>query len=222
MALFVRTINGTELSEAGNIYVEYAKEIRRLRSTMNAKLRELKRSEAKRIRVGMTLNSISLSAFNISERVREKYPSCTAEIFNLMSKDIPQALKEEKYDFAIGPDLDWILQDETTAVRKGINKICRKLNYQIRPKLEVTSSTIALQAAESQMGCCVVALGHLAYLNHREHLRFYQISAEDYSSVGVVSLRGKIFQEEERYCISCIKKAWKAGDRQLSARIRGV
>ena len=76
------------------------------------------------------------------------------------------------------PDLDWILQDETTAVRKGINKICRKLNYQIRPKLEVTSSTIALQAAESQMGCCVVALGHLAYLNHREHLRFYQISAE--------------------------------------------
>ena len=75
------------------------------------------------------------------------------------------------------PDLDWILQDETTAVRKGINKICRKLNYQIRPKLEVTSSTIALQAAESQMGCCVVALGHLAYLNHREHLRFYQISA---------------------------------------------
>lgn len=271
MALFVRTINGTELTEAGNIYVEYAKEIRRLRSTMNAKLRELKRSEAKRIRVGMTLNSISLSAFNISERVREKYPSCTAEIFNLMSKDIPQALKEEKYDFAIGPDLDWppelnyeefaadpfilvaperydldalaclregvefplvdlralpdldwILQDETTAVRKGINKICRKLNYQIRPKLEVTSSTIALQAAESQMGCCVVALGHLAYLNHREHLRFYQISAEDYSSVGVVSLRGKFFQEEERYCISCIKKAWKAGDRQLSARIRGV
>ena len=103
----MRTINGTELTEAGNIYVEYAKEIRRLRSTMNAKLRELKRSEAKRIRVGMTLNSISLSAFNISERVREKYPSCTAEIFNLMSKDIPQALKEEKYDFAIGPDLDW-------------------------------------------------------------------------------------------------------------------
>ena len=54
MALFVRTINGTELTEAGKIYVEYAKEIRRLRSTMNAKLRELKRSEAKRIRVGMT------------------------------------------------------------------------------------------------------------------------------------------------------------------------
>ena len=65
MALFVRTINGTELTEAGNIYVEYAKEIRRLRSTMNDKHRELKRTEAKRIRVGMTLDSISASAVNL-------------------------------------------------------------------------------------------------------------------------------------------------------------
>ena len=75
MALFVRTINGTELTEAGKIYVEYAKEIRRLRSTMNAKLRGAETARRQSgYGWGMTLNSISLSAFNISERSAGEIP----------------------------------------------------------------------------------------------------------------------------------------------------
>ena len=48
--LFVRTLNGTELTEAGKIYLEYAKEIKLLRSTMDSKIKALKREKKKRIR----------------------------------------------------------------------------------------------------------------------------------------------------------------------------
>lgn len=269
--LFIRTINGTELTEAGKLYVEYAKEIKRLRSTMKMKLREMQKAEVRRIRIGMTLNAISLSAFNVAAKVKAKYPDCEVELFNLLSKDIPATLKEGKYDFAIGPDLGWpqelifekfyqdplilvvpdrydiesfaryqdglhlplvdlrrlpqmdyILQDETTAVRKEFDQICRNLGFRIEPKMEVTSSTIAIQAAENQMGCCVAALGHLAFLNNREKLRFYQISDKDYSAAGVIRMRGRKLLEEEKYCISCIKKAMLEGEQEILKRIRGV
>lgn len=271
VALFIRTINGTELTEAGKLYVECAKEIRRLRGTLKVKLREMQKSEARRIRIGMTLNAVSLSAFNVAEKVRAKYSDCDVELFNLMSKDIPATLKEGKYDFAIGPGLGWpqelvfeklyqdplilvvpdrydiepyaryqdgiylplvdlrrlpqmdyILQEETTAVRKEFDRICRNLNFRIEPKMEVTSSTIALQAAENQMGCCVAALGHLAFLNNREKLKFYQISDKDYSTAGVIRIRGRKLLEEEKYCISCIKKAMMEGEQEILKRIRGV
>ena len=271
VALFIRTINGTELTEAGKLYVEYAKEIRRLRGTLKVKLREMQKSEARRIRIGMTLNAVSLSGFNVAEKVRAKYSDCDVELFNLMSKDIPATLKEGKYDFAIGPGLGWppelvfdkfyqdalilvvperyniesyaeyregfplplvdlrtlpemdyILQDDTTAVRKVFDRFCQELGCRIEPKLQVTSSTIAIQAAENQMGCCVAALGHLAFLNHRERLRFYQIGDKNCSSAGVIRLRGKKLLEEEKYCISCIKKAMMEGEQEILKRIRGV
>lgn len=270
VSLFVRTINGTELTEAGKIYVSYAKEIRRLQSTMKVKLKDLQKSGTHHIRIGMTLNSISLSAFNIAEKVKERYPACMVEIFNLMSKDIPQFLREGSYDFAIGPDLnlpqdlqyhniyfepyilvvpdrydletyaqhrddldfplvdlrtlpklDFILQDYTTAMRKSIDMICQKLNFIIHPKLIVTSSTIALQAVQNQMGCCIVALGHLAYLNHMEHLKFYQISTDFLSPTGLICLRTKtLVQPEVTYCITCIKESLSKGNAQLITKLK--
>ena len=269
--LFVRTINGTELTEAGRIYVEYAKEIRRLRSTMKIQLRELVKAEAGRIRVGMTLNAISLSPFNVAEEVKRRYPDSNAELFNLLSKDIPEMLRNRSYDLVIGPDLDWgpefklevlyrdpyvlvvpdrydleayavfrpdlpfpfldlrkiprvdfILQENTTAVRKGIDRICRMLDIQIRPKLLVSSTIIALQAAENQVGCCIVTLGQLAFLSHWEKLRFYQVSDQIYSSAAAIYLRGKRLLEEEQYCISCIGRALTNGEAEILRRLRGT
>ena len=60
--LFVRTLNGTELTAAGKIYLEYAKEIKLLKETMISKLKELKREKKSRIRIGMPLNAASLAA----------------------------------------------------------------------------------------------------------------------------------------------------------------
>ena len=67
--LFVRTLNGTELTAAGKIYLEYAKEIKLLKETMNSKLKELKREKKSRIRIGMPLNAASLAAFDVVKEV---------------------------------------------------------------------------------------------------------------------------------------------------------
>ena len=269
--LFIRTINGTELTEAGKIYLEYAKEIRLLRGTMKYKLREFQKSRTNRVRIGMTLNAASLSAFNVEAEVKKKYPDCSIELFNIFSRDIETALRERKYDFAIGPDLglssefaydkiyrdpyilivpdrynvepyaerrgsckfpfvdlkklppmDYILQEDTTFVRKGINRLLQRLGCEITPRLLVTSSTLAMQAAENGIGACIVVVGHLVYLNHIEHLRFYQISDEEYSSAGVVCLRSRKFSREENYCISCIKRALLAGEQEIFKRLESA
>lgn len=270
MTLFIRTINGTELTEAGKIYVSYAKEIRLLRGTMKARLKELKRSKTSQLRIGMTLNAVSLSAFNVIEEVKKKYPDVNIQISNLLSKDVPAALKEKRCDFVIGPDLksepelaydmfyrdsyillapkrydlsayaetredmelpfldlrrlpamDYIFQEETTFVRRGINEILKELDFEISPKLVVTSSTLAIQAAENQLGSCIVALGHLAYINDVSSLNFYQISDRTYSTTGVIYLKSRVFDNAERYCISCMKRALFEGEREILKRVLG-
>ena len=107
VTLFVRTTTGTELTDAGKIYVEYAKEIKRLRSAMQVELRAFQRAKASRIRVGMTLTAIFLSSVNVSEEVKKRYPECDVEIFNILSRDIPALLRENTCDFVIGPALSW-------------------------------------------------------------------------------------------------------------------
>ena len=108
--LFIRTLNGTELTEAGKIYLEYAREIKLLRSTMNLKIREFRRAKKDRIRIGMTLNAASLAAFDIAKEVRKKYPDCEVEIYNILSKDTEKMLRDGLYDFVIGPN--WNLSSE--------------------------------------------------------------------------------------------------------------
>lgn len=268
VSLFVRTLNGTELTEAGKIYVKYAKEIRLLRSTMESKIRDFKRTGEKKIRIGMTLNAASLSAFNVVEAINRKYPDCRVEIFNILSKDVCSELKKGTYNFAVGPNvavtkdftyeilyndpyillvpvrydltpyveyrpglkfpyldlrrlppLDYILQENTTFVRKSFDRICRNLRLSITPRMLVTSSTLAIQAAENGIGCCIAVVGHLAYLNQPERLNFYQISDTDHSSAGVIHLRSRMLSEEEVYCISCIKKALVAGENEILRRL---
>ena len=267
--LFVRTLNGTELTEAGKIYLEYAKEIKLLRSTMDSKIRALKREKKNRIRVGMTLNAASLMAFNITQEVKKKYPGCEVELYNMLSKDTEHVLQEGTYDFVIGPNwdlspefdyemlyqdpyvlvvpdrydieayaehkgenvmpfvdlkdlppMDYIFQDETTSVRKGINQIMKKQKLEIIPKMVVTSSTLAIQAAENGIGCCIVVVGHLTYISRGDHLRVYQISGQEVSSAGVVSLRSKTFTEEEKYCIAMVKRALLEGEKEIHRRLR--
>ena len=260
--LFVRTLNGTDLPEAGKIYLEYAKEIKLLRSTMNSKIKALKRERKDRIRIGMTLNAASLAAFNVAKEVQKKYPECEVEIYNIFSKDTERTLREGVYDFIIGPNwnlssefdyeilyrdpyvlvvpdrynieayaeyrdenvlpfvnleklppMDYIFQEETTSVRKGINQIMKRLKINIIPQMVVTSSTLAIQAAENGMGCCIVVVGHLTYINRANHLKVYQISGQELSTAGVISLHAKTLTEEERYCISVIKRALLEGEK---------
>ena len=58
--------------------------------------------------------------------------------------------------------MDYIFRMKSTFVRKGSTGSWRNKKLSIAPRLVVTSSTLALQAAENGFGCCIVSTGHLA------------------------------------------------------------
>lgn len=66
--LFERKSNGISLTEAGEIYVEYGKEIKRLNSTMEHELKELQLSEEQEIHVCMSLSASLLLQWKFRRR----------------------------------------------------------------------------------------------------------------------------------------------------------
>lgn len=267
VSLFIRTMGGTDLTEAGQVYLEYAKEAKRLNETMLSRMRAFKRAETSHIRIGMVLGAASLAAFNVADEIRKRHQNCEVEICNILSKEIEPSLQEGRFDFAIGPNvitsqaftyelihqdylvlvvpekydladyaeprgegelplvrlrdlppMDYIFQDQSTFVRKNLDHVLQKERLRIAPKMVVTSSVLALQAAERQMGCCIVALGHLPYLNNMEHLQFYQVRTT-YSTAGVISGRNKEFTPEERDCINLIGHMIDEGEKDVVRRL---
>lgn len=104
LKLFVRSASGISLTEAGEVYVRYAKEIKGLQSTLERKLYQMKiNAERKEICLCMTLNTSSLSTWKITEEFHEKFPDCQLKFVNTMAKDIPVMLDEQRCDIAIGP-----------------------------------------------------------------------------------------------------------------------
>lgn len=102
-ALFLRSLSGTELTEAGELYLEYAREVKRLDSSMRFRLKHLKDKKQHRIRVGMSLTAASLLTSRISDKIMQKYPETTVEITNIYAKDISASLHDKRFDFIIGP-----------------------------------------------------------------------------------------------------------------------
>ena len=97
LKLFSRTGSGVSLTEAGQVYVSYAKEIKGLQATMARKLHQMKLEERSRqISVCMTLNTGTLLTGQISEAFARKYPDVRLEFINVMSKDIQRLLEEKK------------------------------------------------------------------------------------------------------------------------------
>ena len=103
--LFERKSNGINLTEAGEIYVAYGKEIKRLNSTMEHELKELQLSEEQEIHVCMSLSASLLLVMEVQEKISKKYIGCKASFSNVMAKEILPGLKNRTYDLAIGPDL---------------------------------------------------------------------------------------------------------------------
>lgn len=105
LSLFVRSIDGITLTKAGEVYVEHAKEIRKIQSTLERRMYQMKKENSNHICVCMTLNSSVLSTWRIIDDFRKKYPDNTLEFINVMSRDIPSMLETKKCNFAIGPDV---------------------------------------------------------------------------------------------------------------------
>ncbi len=257
--LFTRTNTGTELTEAGKVYVKYAKQIKSAEDKLLSEIKRINEPLPLKKKIGMSLNAATLSTSKVIQEVKKKYRGEDVEFNNILSVDIEKTLLARTYDFIIGPDvitdsrieygiiyrepyvlvvperydlqsyavsrngmnlyfidlkqlpdLDFIFQEASTSIRKGIDRILNKLKIKITPCLQVANTMTALHAVQNNMGCCIAPLGDVAYLNKKECLSFYQIG-DLYYLEGVAYVRGHDFSEVEKYCIRCIRKAlWES------------
>ncbi len=132
-ALFLRSLSGTELTEAGELYLEYAREVKRLDSSMHFRLKHLRDEKKHRIRVGMSLTAASLLTSRISDRVMQEYPETTVEITNIYAKDISTALNDKRFDFVIGPATFLSAEEQIEVFQSDYYLLVVPSRYNIEP-----------------------------------------------------------------------------------------
>lgn len=138
LQLFVRKPDGIMLTDAGELYVGHAKEIRGLEKTLERELYHMKEmAHVHRIRVCMALNAGSLSTWEVMEKFKGRYPDCQLEFLQVMSRDIGRFLEEGRCDLGLGPDVcdhthyDWQLLGQerlilVTPQRCSLDSVAKK------------------------------------------------------------------------------------------------
>lgn len=131
LQLFVRKPDGIMLTDAGELYVSHAKEIRGLEKTLERKLYQMKEMvHVHRIRVCMALNVGSLSTWETMEKFKSRFPECQLEFLQVMSRDIGRLLEEGSCDLGIGPDVcdhtryDWQLINQERLILLTPRRCC--------------------------------------------------------------------------------------------------
>lgn len=101
--LFVRSTEGTELSEAGEMYVDYLWQVRDAEEDLRKGLEFLK-SSFYRLNIALPLNISFSSAKDIEKGIHKRYPDAEVHFFNVFSNKVPQGILSRKYDMAISWD----------------------------------------------------------------------------------------------------------------------
>ncbi len=101
--LFIRTVEGTELTEAGKLYVQYAEDIQKSYMALENKMKELQTSQCGILNICTCLNSVTLATYEIMKEYEKKYPDGKLQISNVLTKDFPALMTTGNYKFAIGP-----------------------------------------------------------------------------------------------------------------------
>ena len=105
LKLFQRSADGIRLTPAGEVYVRYAREMKQLQSKMDKELSQMQLEESQQeIVICMTLNSSSMSTWKITEKFNKRYPECSLNFINTLSKNLQTQLDEQRCSLAIGPD----------------------------------------------------------------------------------------------------------------------
>lgn len=105
LKLFRRAADGIRLTPAGEVYVRYAREMKQLQGRMDRELSLLRQEENQNeIVICMTLNTSSMSTWQITEKFNKRYPECRLNFINTLAKNLQNQLDEQRCSLAIGPD----------------------------------------------------------------------------------------------------------------------
>jgi LysR family transcriptional regulator, cyn operon transcriptional activator len=99
--------------------------------------------------------------------------------------------------------LPFILQDSSTNVRKGLDRICKREKVRLENYSQVTSSVLVIRAVENQQGLGIVPSSFLPFATALHAFRCYEFT-DQRSESGILYTPGKVFSSTEKYCISLI------------------
>ena len=266
LALFERSGEGIRLTDAGVIYVKYAREIMRAKEEME---RELKRlcSGRRNISIATTLNTVYMSIPDMQTAFAGKYPECRLTFANIRAENIIDGLRKHQYSFAVGPDsaafeediscekiceeylllmapvcldlrpyalkkegcrypwldlsglpeLNLILQEETTAIRKQIDRVYEEYGMKSASGMTTSNSAMAIQAAENQMACCFVSEAFFPYITDKSRVRFYCVGKTvQRTNSCILYLKNRSFTPEERFCMSVVRQTMKENYQRIT------
>ena len=106
------------------------------------------------------------------------------------------------------PPMDFLFQQPSCNVRTQIDTLLQEEGISIRPKMEFTNSTLVIQAAERQLGCCFISEGFMQYIMGRENLRFYCVGNNPVKTCSyAIYDRSRKLSRKEEYCVSLIRQS---------------
>lgn len=116
------------------------------------------------------------------------------------------------------PDLDIILQEETSAMRKEIDIMYEEYGMKATSKMVTVNSALAIQATEHQMGCCFISEAFFPYIMDKSKIQLYSIGKTvKRTNSCILYLKGKGFTKEERFCMSVIRQTLQDNYKRITA-----
>lgn len=112
--LFEREKEGMKATEAGDIYIQYARKIKALVNICDMKIADVVENKKRKIVAGITLNTSILNMSELQEKFECIYPGYELQIDQIMYKDIAKLLSSGLLDIAFGDmvnDPDIICQE---------------------------------------------------------------------------------------------------------------
>lgn len=122
--------------------------------------------------------------------------------FSLLETRIP-GIEYPAIDPRKLPEIQVVLQADTTNTRRRINKIAEQYGLKLVPVLEVESTLTAIISARQQMGCCFFGQGYRNFVQPDDPLKLYVLDAGNgdiiHGERGIIYLPGKQFSVPERF-----------------------
>lgn len=123
-ALFERSQKSPALTEAGELFYDYARRILALRDQAQSVVSELRSLKRGRVRIGANESTSLYLLPHLILNYRDRYPNVMVEIFRHVSERLPREVRDRNVDFAllayepVDSDLESfpVLQDELVLI----------------------------------------------------------------------------------------------------------
>lgn len=115
------------------------------------------------------------------------------------------------------PAVDYILQEETSAMRMDLDSVLQEYGLNITPKMVTINSTLAIQAVERQMGCCFSSEVFLPFIGNCANIQLYCVGKNiKKTRTCLIYLKDKKWSPQEKYTLETVKKQFQDDYRRIA------